>query len=89
MPPASNQVSATPLKLLIQQIHPHVRVDPTQVIARDYKGKPATAIAELTKKLSDLKGGKAHLERLTGSNGGIGIIRRGSSASGEGPELAR
>jgi hypothetical protein len=25
MPPASNQVSATSLKLLIQQIHPHVR----------------------------------------------------------------
>ena len=27
MPPASNQVSATPLKLMIQQIHPHVRVE--------------------------------------------------------------
>jgi len=26
-PPASRQVSATPLKLLIQQIHPHVRVE--------------------------------------------------------------
>jgi hypothetical protein len=26
MPPASHQVSATSLKLLIQQIHPHVRV---------------------------------------------------------------
>ena len=25
MPPVSHQVSATPLKLLIQQIHPHVR----------------------------------------------------------------
>ena len=27
MPPASYQVSATSLKLLIQQIHPHVRVE--------------------------------------------------------------
>ena len=27
MPPASHQVSATSFKLLIQQIHPHVRVD--------------------------------------------------------------
>jgi hypothetical protein len=27
MPPTSHQVSATPLKLLIQQIHPHVRVE--------------------------------------------------------------
>ena len=27
MPPASHQVSATPLKLLIKQIHPHVRVE--------------------------------------------------------------
>ena len=27
MPPASHQVSVTPLKLLIQQIHPHVRVE--------------------------------------------------------------
>jgi hypothetical protein len=44
-------------------------LDPTQVIARDDKGKPSTAIAELTKKLSDLKGGKAHLERFTGLNG--------------------
>jgi len=26
MPPASHQVSATSLKLLIQQIHPHERV---------------------------------------------------------------
>jgi hypothetical protein len=27
MQPASHQVSATSLKLLIQQIHPHVRVE--------------------------------------------------------------
>ena len=27
MPPASNLVSETQLKLLIQQIHPHVRVE--------------------------------------------------------------
>jgi hypothetical protein len=27
MPPASHQVSATSLKLLIQQTHPHVRVE--------------------------------------------------------------
>ena len=27
MPPAFHQVSATPLKLLTQQIHPHVRVE--------------------------------------------------------------
>jgi hypothetical protein len=27
MSPASHQVSAEPLKLLIQQIHPHVRVE--------------------------------------------------------------
>ena len=27
MPPASHQVSVAPLKLLIQQIHPHVRVE--------------------------------------------------------------
>jgi hypothetical protein len=27
MPPASYQVSVTSLKLLIQQIHPHVRVE--------------------------------------------------------------
>jgi hypothetical protein len=27
MPPASHQVAATSLKLLIQQIHPHVRVE--------------------------------------------------------------
>jgi hypothetical protein len=27
MPPAFHQVSATPLKLLIQHIHPHVRVE--------------------------------------------------------------
>jgi len=37
MPSASNQVSATPLKLLIQQIHPHVRVerDSGMCVARD------------------------------------------------------
>ena len=37
MPPASHQVSATPLKLLIQQIHPHVRVerDSRMFVARD------------------------------------------------------
>jgi hypothetical protein len=37
MPPASHQVSATPLKLLIQQIHPHVRVerDSGMCVARD------------------------------------------------------
>ena len=40
------------------------RLNPTQVIARDDKGTPSTAIAELTKKLGDLKGGKAHLERF-------------------------
>ena len=36
-PPASHQVSATSLKLLIQQIHPHVRVecDSGMCIARD------------------------------------------------------
>jgi hypothetical protein len=45
------------------------RLHLTQVIARDDKGKPTTAIAVLTKKLSDLKGGKAHLERLTGFDG--------------------
>jgi hypothetical protein len=27
MPPASHQVSETSLKLMIQQIHPHVRVE--------------------------------------------------------------
>jgi hypothetical protein len=42
-------------------------LDPTQVIARDDKGKPSTAIAELT--IGDLKGGKAHLERFTGIDG--------------------
>jgi hypothetical protein len=42
------------------------RLDPTKFIARDDKGKSTTAIAELTKKLSDLKGGKTHLKRLTG-----------------------
>jgi hypothetical protein len=37
MPPASHQVSATSLKLLIQQIHPHVRVerDSWMCVARD------------------------------------------------------
>jgi hypothetical protein len=37
MPPASHQVSATSLKLLIQQIHPHVRVerDTGMCVARD------------------------------------------------------
>jgi hypothetical protein len=45
------------------------RENPTQVIERDDKSKPAKAIAELTRKLSDLKGGKAHLERLTGFDG--------------------
>ena len=45
------------------------RLDPTQVIARDDKSKPTTAIAELTKKLSDLKRGKAHFERFTGFDG--------------------
>ena len=37
MPPASNQVSATKLKLLIQLIHPHVRVerDSGMCVARD------------------------------------------------------
>jgi hypothetical protein len=37
MPPASHQVSATSLKLLIQQIHPHVRVerDSGMRVARD------------------------------------------------------
>jgi hypothetical protein len=37
MPPASHQVSATPFKLLIQQIHPHVRVerDSGMYLARD------------------------------------------------------
>ena len=37
MQPASHQVSETPLKLLIQQIHPHVRVerDSGMCVARD------------------------------------------------------
>ena len=37
MPPASHQVSATSLKLLFQQIHPHVRVerDSGMCVARD------------------------------------------------------
>ena len=37
MPPASHQVSAASLKLLIQQIHPHVRVerDSGMCVARD------------------------------------------------------
>jgi hypothetical protein len=37
MPPASHQVSATSLNLLIQQIHPHVRVecDSGMCVARD------------------------------------------------------
>ena len=37
IPPASHQVSATPLKLMIQQIHPHVRVerDSGMCVARD------------------------------------------------------
>jgi hypothetical protein len=37
MSPASHQVSATSLKLLIQQIHPHVRVerDSGMCVARD------------------------------------------------------
>jgi hypothetical protein len=37
IPPASHQVSATSLKLLIQQIHPHVRVerDSGMCVARD------------------------------------------------------
>ena len=37
MPSASHQVSATSLKLLIQQIHPHVRVerDSGMCVARD------------------------------------------------------
>jgi hypothetical protein len=37
MPPASHKVSATPLKLLIQQIHPHVRVkhDSGMCVARN------------------------------------------------------
>jgi hypothetical protein len=37
MPPASHQVSATSFKLLIQQIHPHVRVerDSGMCVARD------------------------------------------------------
>ena len=37
MPPASHQIFATPLKLLIQQTHPHVRVerDPGMCVARD------------------------------------------------------
>ena len=37
MPPASHQVSATSLKLLIQQVHPHVRVerDSGMCVARD------------------------------------------------------
>jgi len=45
------------------------RLDPTQVTARDNKGKPTTPIAELAKKPSDLKGGKARLKRLTGFDG--------------------
>jgi hypothetical protein len=32
IPPASHQVSATSLKLLIQQINPHVRVDRINVL---------------------------------------------------------
>jgi hypothetical protein len=37
MPPTSHKVSATSLKLLIQQIHPHVRVerDSGMCVARD------------------------------------------------------
>jgi hypothetical protein len=37
IPPASHQVSETSLKLLIQQIHPHVRVerDSGMCVARD------------------------------------------------------
>jgi hypothetical protein len=41
IPPASHQVSATSLKLLIQQTHPHVRVerDSGMCVARDlYQG---------------------------------------------------
>jgi len=37
MPPASHQVSVTPLTPIIQQIHPHVRVecDSGMCVARD------------------------------------------------------
>ena len=37
MPPASHKVSVTPLKFLIQQTHPHVRVerDSGMCVARD------------------------------------------------------
>ena len=37
IPPASHRVSVTPLKLLIQQIYPHVRVerDSGMCVARD------------------------------------------------------
>jgi hypothetical protein len=44
----SHQVSATPLKLLIQQIHPHVRVerDSGMGVARDlYSGDPDRPLA--------------------------------------------
>ena len=66
----TGEPTASALELLTELAALEIeRLDPTQVIARDDKGKPTTAFAELTKKLSDLKGGNAHLERLTGING--------------------
>ena len=42
MPPASHQVSATSLKLLIQQIHPHVRVELVVTYKMQYVGTTFT-----------------------------------------------
>jgi hypothetical protein len=57
---ATGELAASALELLTELAALEFeRLNPAKVIARDDKGKFATAIAELTKKLSDLKGGKA------------------------------
>jgi hypothetical protein len=66
----TREPAASALELLTELAALEIeRLDPTQFTARDNKGKPTTPIAELAKKPSDMKGGKAHLKRLTGFDG--------------------
>jgi hypothetical protein len=75
MPPASHQVSATSLKLLIQQIHPHVRVErdsgmPLTVLARhvsenirNHASSAQCSVSKYGQKLQAVAGGKGGATR--------------------------
>ena len=67
MSPASNHVSATSLRLLIQQIHPHVRVerDSGMCVARDLYERLERTEGHATHSPPDLKTRRSHTHLTT------------------------